>query len=152
AMPPSMPVENSRSCASPTRSTSSARRSPSCRGDGAGAGETMDSADKVFTGSVPQIYQRLMVPLIFAPYARDLAARIARARPRKVLEIAAGPGAVTRDLAAQLPADTGITATDLNEPMLAEAKAALPDPRVEWRQADALALPFADASFDAVAC
>jgi ubiquinone/menaquinone biosynthesis C-methylase UbiE len=112
----------------------------------------MDSTDKAFTGSIPQIYERLMVPLIFAPYARDLAGRIARARPRKVLETAAGTGVVTRELAAQLPADTGITATDLNEPMLAQAKAALPDPRVEWRQADALALPFDDASFDAVAC
>jgi ubiquinone/menaquinone biosynthesis C-methylase UbiE len=112
----------------------------------------MDSVDKTFTGSIPQIYERLMVPLIFAPYARDLARRIARARPRKVLETAAGTGVVTRELAAQLPADTGITATDLNEPMLAQAKAALPDPRIEWRQADALALPFDDASFDVVAC
>ena len=93
-----------------------------------------------------------MVPLIFAPYARDLAARIARARPRNLLETAAGTGVVTRALAAQLPADISITATDLNEPMLAQAKSALPDPRVAWRQADALALPFDDASFDVVAC
>jgi ubiquinone/menaquinone biosynthesis C-methylase UbiE len=112
----------------------------------------MDSTDKAFTGSIAQIYERLLVPLIFVPYARDLAARIARARPRKLLETAAGTGVVTRELAAQLPADIGITATDLNEPMLAQAKAALPDPRVEWRQADALALPFEDASFDIVAC
>jgi ubiquinone/menaquinone biosynthesis C-methylase UbiE len=112
----------------------------------------MDSTDKAFTGSIAQIYERLLVPLIFLPYARDLAARIARARPRKLLETAAGTGIVTRELAAQLPADIGITATDLNEPMLAQAKAALPDPRVEWRQADALALPFDDASFDIVAC
>jgi ubiquinone/menaquinone biosynthesis C-methylase UbiE len=112
----------------------------------------MDSTDKAFTGSIAQIYERLLVPLIFVPYARDLAARIARARPRKLLETAAGTGVVTRELAAQLPADIGITATDLNEPMLAQAKAALPDPRVEWRQADALALPFDDASFDIVAC
>jgi ubiquinone/menaquinone biosynthesis C-methylase UbiE len=112
----------------------------------------MDSTDKAFTGSIAEIYERLLVPLIFVPYARDLAARIARARPRKLLETAAGTGVVTRELAAQLPADIGITATDLNEPMLAQAKAALPDPRVEWRQADALALPFGDASFDIVAC
>jgi len=112
----------------------------------------MDSTDKAFTGSIAQIYERLLVPLIFAPYARDIAVRIARARPRKLLETAAGTGVVTRELAAQLPADIGITATDLNEPMLAQAKAALPDPRIEWRQADALALPFEDASFDVVAC
>ena len=112
----------------------------------------MVSTDKAFTGSIAEIYERLLVPLIFAPYARDLAARIAHLRPRRILETAAGTGVVTRALAAQLSADTAITATDLNEPMLAQAKAALPDPRVEWRQADALALPFGDASFDVVAC
>ena len=108
----------------------------------------MTAIDKAFTGSIPQIYERLMVPLVFAPYASDLAGRIAKARPRQVLETAAGTGVVTRELAARLPADTGITATDLNAPMLAQAKAILPDSRVEWRQADALALPFDDASFD----
>jgi len=112
----------------------------------------MAATDKAFTGSIPQIYERLLVPLIFAPYARDLAARIAQVRPRRLLETAAGTGVVTRALSAELSADVSITATDLNEPMLAQAKAALPDPRVEWRQADALALPFDDASFDVVTC
>lgn len=112
----------------------------------------MAATDKAFTESIAQIYERLLVPLIFAPYARDLAARIARVSPHRLLETAAGTGVVTRALSAELPADVSITATDLNEPMLALAKAALPDPRVEWRQADALALPFDDASFDVVAC
>jgi len=112
----------------------------------------LDFIDKVFSGTIPQIYERLMVPLIFAPYARDLAARIAEVRPRRLLETAAGTGVLTRALAAQLPADSNITATDLNEPMLAQAQAALPDPRIAWRQADALALPFEDSSFDVVAC
>jgi ubiquinone/menaquinone biosynthesis C-methylase UbiE len=112
----------------------------------------MAAIDKAFTGSIAEVYERLLVPLIFAPYAQDLAAHVAKAQPRRVLETAAGTGIVTRALAAQLPADVAITATDLNEPMLAKAKAALPDRRVEWRQADALALPFTDGSFDAVAC
>ena len=112
----------------------------------------MAATDKAFTGSIAQIYERLLVPLIFAPYARDLAARIAKDHPRRLLETAAGTGVVTRAMSAHLPADVAITATDLNEPMLAQAKAALPDPRVGWRQADALALPFDDAGFDVVAC
>ena len=112
----------------------------------------MVSTDKDFTGSIPEIYQNLLVPLIFQPYASDLAARIAQARPRQLLETAAGTGVLTSALAARLPADTGIAATDLNEPMLAQARASLADPRIEWRQADALALPFDDASFDVVAC
>jgi SAM-dependent methyltransferase len=69
-----------------------------------------------------------------------------------VLETAAGTGVLTRALAARLPADAQITATDLNEPMLAQAAKNLSDSRVAWRQADALALPFDAGSFDAVAC
>lgn len=112
----------------------------------------MVASDKAFTGSIPQIYQQLLVPMIFAPYARDLAGRIEKACPQRVLETAAGTGVVTRELVTQLPADAAITATDLNEPMLSQAKAGLPDARIAWRQADALALPFEDATFDVVAC
>ena len=113
---------------------------------------TAPSSDKVFSGSIPQMYDRLMVPMIFASYARDLAQRIKAHRPRDLLEIAAGTGAVTTVLAAELP-DTHITATDLNEPMLAQARTHLAGkPNITWQQADALSLPFGDASFDIVAC
>ena len=113
----------------------------------------MTASDKAFTGLIPQVYDRLLVPMIFAPYAQDLARRINRHAPRDVLETAAGTGALTSALAAELPATTRITATDLNEPMLAQARAHLSDKRqIRWQQADALALPFGDASFDVVAC
>jgi ubiquinone/menaquinone biosynthesis C-methylase UbiE len=113
----------------------------------------MSSVDKVFEGSIPQVYEEYLVPLIFQSYARDLAARVAGRRPQAVLETAAGTGVVTRGLAACLPEDTRIVATDLNPPMLAHAQARLGrDGRVEWKQADGLALPFADATFDVVAC
>ena len=113
----------------------------------------MVANDKAFTGSIPQIYDRLLVPMIFEPYARDLARRIAHHYPRDVLEVAAGTGVVTGALASQLPDKTRIVATDLNEAMLAQAKTHLAGkPQIKWQQADALALPFADASFDAVAC
>ncbi|MGC2779055.1 MAG: methyltransferase domain-containing protein, partial [Bradyrhizobium sp.] len=113
----------------------------------------MTASDKAFTGSIPQIYDQLMVPLIFEPYAQDLAQRIRARQPRDVLETAAGTGVVTRALHARLPPQVRVTATDLNEPMLMQAKTHLADEnRMTWRQADALALPFADASFDAVAC
>jgi ubiquinone/menaquinone biosynthesis C-methylase UbiE len=113
----------------------------------------MTASDKVFTGAIPQFYDRLMVPMLFEPYARDLAQRIKIHEPRDLLETAAGTGIVTRALASVLPETASITATDLNEPMLAQAKTHLAfDSRIKWRQADALALPFGDASFDIVVC
>jgi ubiquinone/menaquinone biosynthesis C-methylase UbiE len=113
----------------------------------------MVATDKVFAGSIPELYDRLMVPLIFEPYALDLARRLAGVRPRHVLETAAGTGVLTRAMAAQLAADASIVATDLNQPMLNQAAALQPKGRpITWRQADALALPFEDRSFDAVAC
>lgn len=113
----------------------------------------MSSNDKSFTGSIAEIYDRLMVPLIFEPYAQDLAARTAALKPRSVLEIAAGTGVVTRALATKLPAETSVVATDLNQPMLDHARKRLAgDPRFVWQQADAGALPFEDARFDTVLC
>ncbi|TFZ07875.1 class I SAM-dependent methyltransferase [Ramlibacter humi] len=109
-------------------------------------------SDRVFAGSVPQLYERHMVPMIFEPYAADLAARVQRMRPAAVLEIAAGTGAVTRELARVLPASTRIVATDLNQAMLDQAIAKGTPREVEWHQADAMQLPFENASFDLVVC
>jgi ubiquinone/menaquinone biosynthesis C-methylase UbiE len=108
--------------------------------------------DKTFTGSIAEVYETTFVPLIFAPYARDLAPRVAAASPRRVLEIAAGTGVVTRALRELLPPSVEIVATDLNQAMLDVAAKTITRGQVEWRQADAMALPFADASFDAVVC
>ena len=112
----------------------------------------MAAEDTVFAGSVPEIYERFLVPLIFQSYARDLAHRLAKTEPRNVLETAAGTGALTRAIASSVPAHARIVATDLNQPMLLQAAAKSHDGRIEWRHADALALPFEDQSFDAVAC
>ncbi len=108
--------------------------------------------DKVFAGSIPRLYESHLVPLIFEPYALDMVKRLAWLSSGRLLEIAAGTGVVTRQLAARLPADVAIIATDLNQPMLDQAAATGTARPVEWRQADAMQLPFADASFDAVVC
>ena len=113
----------------------------------------MAQNDTRFAGSIPQLYDTLMVPLIFAPYATDMAARVAALAPRAVLETAAGSGVVTRALAPRLAEDARYVVTDLNPPMLAHAAARQgTDARIEWRAADALQLPFEDASFDVVCC
>jgi ubiquinone/menaquinone biosynthesis C-methylase UbiE len=78
--------------------------------------------------------------------------RVKTLAQRSELETATGTGVFTRAQALQLPDYVSINATDLNEPMLAQAQSALPGTRVKWRQADALALPFDAASFDVVAC
>lgn len=108
--------------------------------------------DKLFAGSIPEIYERFLVPLIFEPYACDLAERLAKLDPRDVLETAAGTGVLTRAMASRIP-HARIVATDLNQPMLdqAAARGAL-EKRIALRQADALALPFDDQTFDVVTC
>jgi ubiquinone/menaquinone biosynthesis C-methylase UbiE len=113
----------------------------------------MAESDKVFAGSIPEFYDALMVPLIFEAYAADLAGRVAATSPGAVLETAAGSGVVTRMLAPRLAAGARYVVTDLNQPMLDHAAARQgADRRIEWRQADALDLPFEDASFDVVCC
>jgi SAM-dependent methyltransferase len=113
----------------------------------------MPESDKVFAGSIPENYDRYLVPLIFQSYADDMARRVAARSPKSVLETAAGSGAVTRAVAAVLPADAIYTATDLNQPMLDHAqRRQAGDARIRWRQADAQALPFEDGSFDVVCC
>jgi SAM-dependent methyltransferase len=110
------------------------------------------STDRVFAGSVPELYDTHLVPLIFEPYAVDLARRLRERPVTRVLEIAAGTGVVTRALASALPANVPIVATDLNQAMLDRAAAVGTARAVEWRQADAMQLPFPDASFDVVVC
>lgn len=113
----------------------------------------MSASDKAFTGSIPENYDRHMVPLIFESYAADMARRAAALSPKAVLETAAGSGVVTRALAATLSADISYVATDLNQSMLDYAATRQNgDGRISWRQADAQALPFEDATFDLVCC
>lgn len=109
-------------------------------------------SDRAFAGSIPQLYEQCLVPLIFEPYAADLARRVSLREPAHVLEVAAGTGVVTRQLASALPSGVSIVASDLNQPMLEHAAAVGTTRPVEWRQADAMQLPFPDKSFDVVVC
>ena len=112
----------------------------------------MPESDKVFAGSIPALYDTHLVPLIFEPYAADLAKRLRARSLSRVLEVAAGTGVVTRAMVSVLPETVSIVATDLNQAMLDRAAAVGTKRPVEWRQADAMQLPFPDAAFDAVVC
>jgi len=105
-----------------------------------------------FQGSIPELYDRYLGPVIFEPYAVDLARRVAAASPRALLEVACGSGIATARLRTALP-ECAILATDLNDAMIAYArsKPGMP-PNIEWRTADAAQLPFDASSFDALAC
>ncbi|CAN7720218.1 class I SAM-dependent methyltransferase [Bradyrhizobium sp. LjRoot220] len=106
-----------------------------------------------FVGNIPQYYDQGLGPVIFADYAADISRRVAAAKPARVLETAAGTGIVTRKLRDALPATTKLMATDLNPPMLDIARTKFrAGEQVEFQSADAVALPFADGSFDAVVC
>lgn len=114
---------------------------------------SMSDSDKVFAGSIPEIYDSYLVPLIFEGFAKDLAAKVSATHPLSVLETAAGSGVVTRALAPKLSSRARYVVTDLNEPMLDHAaKLQGDDDRIAWQQANALELPFGDDEFDAVCC
>lgn len=112
----------------------------------------VSDVDRLFTGSIPQLYDEYMVPLIFEPFAADLASRVATLRPSSLLEVAAGTGVVTRHLANALVPEVRIVATDLNQAMIDRATSVGTNRPVEWRQADAMQLPFPDETFDVVVC
>jgi ubiquinone/menaquinone biosynthesis C-methylase UbiE len=116
------------------------------------------AAPSAFTGSIPETYHRLLGPLLFEPYARDLAARLRLREGLRVLELACGTGIVTRETAAALPRGAELVATDLNDAMLEVARRHVVGAsggaagQVTLRQADAGALPFQDRSFDLLVC
>jgi ubiquinone/menaquinone biosynthesis C-methylase UbiE len=113
----------------------------------------MGATDTSFAGSIPDIYDAYLVPLLFEPYASDLSRRAAATESARILETAAGTGVVARALAPLLDQRAQYTVSDLNQPMLDRAASRQgPDGRIVWRQADALNLPFEDDSFDTVLC
>lgn len=112
----------------------------------------MSNTGATFAGSMPGFYERYMVPMHFAEHARVMVTRLGTMRSSQILEIAAGTGAVTRILDRDLPETVHITATDLNEPMLDQARARIGTGRVRWRREDALSLSFPPSTFDVVLC
>ena len=106
----------------------------------------------LFTADVARFYDTTLVPLMFDPYAKDLAARVKALEPKDVLEVACGTGVVTRALASTLPDTCTITATDLSEAMVSYGRVVGTSRPVNWQQADVMSLPYEPESFDAVVC
>lgn len=113
----------------------------------------MPTPNAAFVGSIPENYDRYLGPVLFDPYAADLASRLNVSADASVLELACGTGVVTRRLRDRLGSEARLIATDLNDAMLSyAARNFKPEDAIEWKQADAADLPFAEQSFDAVVC
>ena len=93
-------------------------------------------ADNVaFVGSIPENYDRYLGPVLFEPYAADLAARVNVPDNGSVLELACGTGIVTRQLRDRLGPAVKLVATDLNEAMMGyAARKFQPEDSIEWKQ------------------
>ena len=111
----------------------------------------MVSASATFSG--PEYYDGCLGPIWFDSYATDLVRRLPQRPPGDVLEIACGTGLVTQRLRAHLDPSLRLVATDLSKLMLDYARGKLGERKgIEWREADALKLPFNDDSFGAAVC
>lgn len=111
----------------------------------------MGASDIAFSGSIPTLYDRYLGPLLFQPYADELARRAAELGPRRILETAAGTGIVTQALHRACP-EAEIVATDLNQGMLDVAARRIQSDQVVFVAADAQQLPFDADGFDLVVC
>lgn len=104
-------------------------------------------------GNLAENYERYLVPVIFRPWAADLIERLELGEDERLLDVGCATGTVARAAAAR-PGRRGLTAgIDLLQGMLDVAEAVTPpDTPIEWRQANASALPFDDGTFDVVVC
>lgn len=116
------------------------------------------------TGSAAEVYERQLVPAIFAPWAPRVLDLATPATGDRVLDTACGTGVVAR-LAAERVGPTGqVVGQDLNPGMLAVASTVPAEDApigsagpagagsIAWVQASTGQLPFADGSFGVVAC
>jgi SAM-dependent methyltransferase len=104
------------------------------------------------SGSPADIYERHMVPAIFARWAPDLVQAAGVQPAERVLDVACGTGAVTRLLAEQVGPAGNVTGLDITPGMLAAARLAAPSQRIEWLEGSAVKMPLPDGTFDAVVC
>ncbi|TNE57394.1 MAG: methyltransferase domain-containing protein [Alphaproteobacteria bacterium] len=113
----------------------------------------MSTFGSAFTGSVPQYYDRGLVPNIFEDFADMLVAQAAPFAPDILLELASGTGAVSQKLRAAFPDGTKLICSDLNAPMLEIAEEKLKgSANTQFKIVDAMDLPFADDELDLIVC
>ena len=110
----------------------------------------MPDTSELPAGSPAEIYERHMVPAIFAPWSADLLALVKPQPGERVLDVSCGTGIVARNAASMVGGTGRVVGIDMNASMLEIARSN--DAPVEWREGDALAMPFLDQEFDVVVC
>jgi len=100
---------------------------------------------------VADAFERTVVPAVSERCARDL---VERARPigasDRILDLGCGTGIVARVLRERLGGAASIVGVDVSPLMIEKARSI--EPELDWRVGNAMALPFADGTFDLVLC
>jgi SAM-dependent methyltransferase len=118
------------------------------------------------SGGLPRIYENLWRPVLFGlskggPLGPSTTEEYALAREwlglpdtpgATVLDVACGPGNVTRALASGLTGEGLVVGVDASATMLGRAVEDTSEPRVAYVRCDAIDLPFQEDAFDAVCC
>ena len=100
------------------------------------------------SGKAAEVYETFFVPALFKEWASRVADAGDIQPSQRVLDVACGTGVLAREAAHRVGPHGAVAGLDLNEDMLAVARTKTPE--IEWWQGRAEALPFEDASFDAV--
>jgi ubiquinone/menaquinone biosynthesis C-methylase UbiE len=97
-----------------------------------------------------EVYEEFFVPALFQEWASRVVDAVHIQPSQKVLDVACGTGVVARTALERVGTTGQVVGLDVNEGMLAVA--ARTEPHIDWRRGKAEALPFDNASFDAVLC
>ena len=97
-----------------------------------------------------EIYERYMVPAIFARWSQVLLELVAPKPGERVLDLACGTGVVGRMTVPMVQPGGGVCGVDFNAAQIATARNM--DPSIDWREGNAGSLSFADQEFDLVVC
>lgn len=102
----------------------------------------------------PEAYEKYMVPAFSGIWAQDIVNRADLRHGERLIDVGCGTGIVARHAYESFGESIHITGVDVNEIVIRKAIEICPSNAVsiEWKQANAEALPFANASFDVALC
>ena len=98
------------------------------------------------TAEAAQGYEQFFVPAIFDQWPSRIIEAAGVGDGDRVLEVGCGTGVLAREVIKRVGTDGSVVGLDLSESMLGVARGICPE--VDFRQGDAMDLPFDDESFD----